>query len=159
MRQSMSRGRMSFAYPTQQVFEETRSILHDGGQSVAELSEFEMTLQRNRRMSMMPVRGNEDYIEGKETRPPQETILELVMYVINVCVIFPFLVMESLHEQFGVTIQSMTDVSQMFSVIGGWVEVLQIAMQYQKTNQTDISDANYRKVIFIINASRSLGSF
>lgn len=64
VRQSMSRGRMSFAYPTQQVFEETRSILHDGGRSVAEPSEFEVTLERNRRMSMMPARGNEDYMEG-----------------------------------------------------------------------------------------------
>ncbi len=55
--------------------------------------------------------------------------------------------MESLHQRFGVTIQSMTDVSEMFSVIGGWIEDIHTAMQFQKTNQTDISDANYRKVI------------
>lgn len=67
--------------------------------------------------------------------------------------------MESLHQQFGITIQSMTDVSQIFSVIGGWIEDLQIAMQYQKTNQTDISDANYRKVIYTFQSNCSLSPF
>lgn len=121
VRQSISRGRKSYAFPLQQVFEETRSMLaFDGSRSyLQEPSEFEATLVRNRRTTFgASGMTYGDYIEA----------------------------LQQLHAQFGVTIDSMTDRSQIFEVIDAWINDIEMAGEYPKSNQSDISDSDFRKV-------------
>ncbi|CAL8079951.1 unnamed protein product [Orchesella dallaii] len=125
IRQSTPRGvgRQSYAFPPQQVFEDTRSMLTSDRRSMfeqePELSVFENTTQNrsHRRLTLSAFDGD-DLIGA----------------------------MEALHHAFGFTIQRMTDRADIFQIVQEWMEDLELAMQHRKNSETDLSDANVRKL-------------